>query len=136
MITMTMGTDYGLLLWVLSAFVALTCALLVMCEILYRRLVATKRMLSNFQSSPRLERLGKTPIIPMTRETISTTGNIALSTVNAHIPLKGSTFDIPKTMILVVMKVTMKAMSVFAVFIIRVYKWLRHMSINKEENPP
>lgn len=133
MITMT-TTAYGLVLWVLTAFIVLACALLVICEVLYRRLASTKKMLSNFQSSPPLERLDRTPNITMARETMSTTGNITLSAANAHILLKGSTFDIPKTMIPVVKKIMIEAMSVSAVFIGRVYKGLRCVSINKDKN--
>ena len=47
MIALTAEMAYELLLWGLLAFTLISCAFGILCVVLYRRLVATKRMLGD-----------------------------------------------------------------------------------------
>jgi len=128
---MTTEMAYELLLWVLLAFSLIICALEILCVVLYRRLIATRRILGDSQSLPRPDKIAP---IPTTSEMTSTTGNIYLSKIAGNVSLKGSIPKNAETKMLVTITKTIRQIMAIPFAIVKVYKWRSYLSINKEEN--
>jgi hypothetical protein len=130
--TMTTKMACELILGALAAFAIISCVALVMCEILYRRLVAAKKMLIKYQSPLSSEKI---EIIPKTRVIAPTIGNRYFSKVANQVSLIGSTFRNPENQMPNAIAVKIKQIRVLPFFIVRVYKGLKHC-VNQQRQEP
>lgn len=129
---MTIETAHQFLLWILLVFSLLICALEIICLVLYRRLIVTRKLLSAYERSrPKVS--ANSPII---NDTPSTTGSIRVSNTIDSVSLKGSNFrKYADAMMPVITPQIMKQITAISFPIARVYKWLRHLSTKVEKNP-
>jgi|GEM_PF-4110933 len=125
MIAMTTEMEYQLLLWTILALSLIVCALVVICEILDRRLIATKKILRNYQSSLCPDKI---EIIPKTRVTAPPISTIGLSKITGNVSLKGFSPNIVNRKIPNKIAVTIKYIIDFPLFafIMPVYKRVKH----------
>ena len=119
---MTTKMAIELLLWILLAFSLIICALEIICVVLYRRLIATRKMLNDTHSSrPKIS-----ATIPVTNETISNNGNIPLSQIAGNMSAKGGKSNIAETKIPVTIAEKMKQGTAIILRIDRIIGRLKH----------
>ena len=118
------------LVWILVAFSIIICALEIISVILYGRLMATRKMLNDFQSSG----IKKIAINPTTNETTSKITNTYARQILGNPSLKGDNLRAAVNKIPVTIPKTTKEIKAISLFIIRVYKWLCNLSTIVEKN--
>jgi hypothetical protein len=126
-------TTYKLLIVALIAFTMIICVLEVEGFVLRRRLIATRKMLGEYQLLSLPSRLGKRSIIPTISEMPDTVANRTSNRVTNMPP------EVPSFIITIMKKVsnvplTIKGIIDISFFIRRVYRWLRCLSINIKQN--